>query len=446
MIAGTGSGCGKTTVTCAILKSLAEKSLQVGAFKCGPDYIDPMFHSRILGTPSCNLDSFFFSENTLKALLAKNGADKDICVIEGVMGFYDGLGIDSSRASSCDIAKLTRTPVILVLNAKGSALSLLAAVHGFLSFLPDNMIAGVILNRCSAMTYPKLAEAIRNHFEDRLLPLGFLPDMPDCGLESRHLGLVTAQEVSDLDEKIGKLSDQAKKTLDLDGILKLAGSAEMVSFESVDLPRFGQGIRIAVAQDKAFCFYYHDNFSALREMGAEIIPFSPLSDEALPDDIQGICLGGGYPELYAKELAGNTAMRKAVRAALEAGTPCIAECGGYMYLTQKIDGEPMAGFLPGECRNTGKLSRFGYIRLTAKEDKMLCKAGEGIPAHEFHYWDCSETGDSFTASKITGKRWDCIYANDHLYAGFPHFHFYAEPKFAERFYKACLRRREEQNA
>ena len=446
MIAGTGSGCGKTTVTCAVLKALAEKGLRVGAFKCGPDYIDPMFHSSILGTPSSNLDAFFFPENTLKALLAKNGAGKDICVIEGVMGFYDGLGIDSARASSYDTAGQTETPVILVVNAKGAALSLLAVIRGFLDFLPGNRIAGVILNRCSAGTYPKLAGMIRDHFENSVLPLGFLPDMPDCSLESRHLGLITAAEVADLSEKTEKLSAQAQKTLDLDGILQLAGTAPALSYQAVPLPHFENKVRIAIAQDRAFCFIYHDSIAALEEMGAELVPFSPLSDRALPDDIDGLYLCGGYPELYAEKLAENTAMRTAVRTALEAGLPCIAECGGFMYLTRDIAGHPMAGFLPGSCVDTGKLSRFGYIRLKAKADNMLCDMGDEIPAHEFHYWDCSETGSGFTASKISGKQWDCIFADDRLYAGFPHFHFYANMKFAERFYKACLRFREDHHA
>ena len=446
MIAGTGSGCGKTTVTCAVLKALAERGLQVGAFKCGPDYIDPMFHSSILGSPSSNLDAFFFPEDTLKALLAKNGTGKDICVIEGVMGFYDGLGIDSARASSYDVSRKTGTPVILVLNAKGAALSLLAVIRGFLDFLPENRIEGVILNRCSAGIYPKLAEMIRDHFANRIRPLGFLPDLPDCSLESRHLGLVTAAEVADLSERVKRLSEQAQKTVDLEGILQLAESAQELTFQDVPLPHFADKIRIAAAQDRAFCFTYPDSTKVLEEMGAEIIPFSPLSDKSLPDNIDGLYLCGGYPELYAEKLSENAAMRSAVRTALETGLPCIAECGGFMYLTRDIAGYPMAGFLPGSCVNTGKLSRFGYIRLKAKSDNMLCEAGDEIPAHEFHYWDCSETGSDFNAAKVSGKNWDCIYANDRLYAGFPHFHFYANLKFAEHFYQACLRFREGHHA
>ena len=441
MIAGTNSGCGKTTVCCAVMKALAIRGMQVGPFKCGPDYIDTMFHAHILGRPSTNLDAFFFSENTLKALLAKNAAP-DINIIEGVMGFYDGLGINSAQASSYDVARITQTPVVLVLNAKGSALSLVAQIKGFLDFLPANQICGIILNRCSAMTYPKLAQAIRDHFGDGIIPLGYLPEMPDCALESRHLGLVTAHEVNDLDKKMGLLASQAEKTIDLDRLIACAQSSEKLNFESLKFQHFPKKIRIAVAEDMAFCFYYHDNLNLLEEMGAELTPFSPLSDIDLPENIQGVYFGGGYPELYKQRLSENIPMRNAVRKAIESGLPCIAECGGFMYLTESIDGYPMADVLPGNCYNTGKLTRFGYVKLKAKQDNMLCDKGMEIAAHEFHYWDCDEPGTAFTAEKVSGKKWDCVHAGKTLYAGFPHFHFYANPEFAVRFYKACLKYKE----
>lgn len=446
MIAGTGSGCGKTTISCAILKALKNNGLQVAAFKCGPDYIDPMFHAHILGRPSTNLDSFFFSENTLKALAAKNSAGTEISVIEGVMGFYDGLGFDTEKSSSYDISRITQTPVILVLNAKGSARSLLAEIQGFLSFCPENLICGVILNRCSPMTYPKLAQMIREYFADTVTPCGFLPEMQDCSLESRHLGLITAQEMKDLNRKLELLAAQAEKTINLGKIVRICKKAAELCFEPLSIPLFTERIRIAAAQDKAFCFYYHDNLDLLQEMGAEIIPFSPLNDRKLPEDIHGLYLCGGYPELYAGELSENSGMRSAVREALFHDLPYIAECGGFMYLTQSIGDKPMVGFLPGKCYNTGKLTRFGYINLKAKRDNMLCGKGEEIPAHEFHYWDCEKTGTDFTAEKLSGRRWDCVFASDNLYAGFPHFHFYANPKFAVNFYKACLQYKEKQHA
>lgn len=445
MIAGSGSSCGKTTVTCAILKALSDRGAQVGAFKCGPDYIDPMFHSRIVHSPSTNLDSFFFSENTLKALLAKNAEGKELNVIEGVMGFYDGLGLTSTRASSCEIAQITQTPVILVLNAKGAALSLLAELQGFLEFLPENRICGVLLNRCNGMIYNTLAGEIRRRFGEMVRVFGYLPPMPDCSLESRHLGLITAQEIRDLDEKLERLAFQAEKSIDLNELIETGKEAVPLSFEPVTIPTFPEKIQIAAAQDKAFCFYYHENLDFLREMGAEIIPFSPLADRNLPENINGLYIGGGYPELYAELLSQNTGMRAEIHKALSNGLPCIAECGGFMYLTGFIETFPMVGFLPGNCYNTGKLTRFGYVTLRAEKDNMLCRKGETIAAHEFHYWDCDEPGTDFYAEKVSGKQWRCIHANETLYAGFPHFHFYAEPDFAVHFYEACIRYREKRH-
>jgi len=438
ILAGTNSGCGKTTVCCAVLQALVNRGRKVGAFKCGPDYIDPMFHSRIIGAKSGNLDPFFFSPDTLRYLLAKNAAGREVSVIEGVMGFYDGMGLTTTKGSTYELAQITGSPVVLVVGAKGASLSVLAVVQGFLSWCPDHRIRGVILNRCTASTYEVLAGEIRRRFSGQIRPLGFLPPMPDCGLESRHLGLVTAAEVENLREKLQILAAQAEKTIDLDGLLELAEQAPAVTCGGVALPRYSEPVRIAVARDRGFCFYYEDSLEALTEMGAELVPFSPMADPALPENIQGLYLGGGYPELYARQLSENGGMRSSLRAALERGLPCIAECGGFLYLTEAIGEFPMVGFLPGKCYDTGKLARFGYVRLTAKKDNLLCRAGEEIRGHEFHHWDCEAPGDGFRAVKASGKSWDCVVATDRLYAGFPHFHFYANPSFAVRFYEACL--------
>ena len=212
-----------------------------------------------------------------------------------------------------------------------------------------------------------------------------------------------------------------------------------LAYEPVTLPRYETSIRIAVARDNAFCFYYEDSLQALRDMGAELVEFSPLTDAAMPENIHGLYLGGGYPELYAEQLSENKSMLQSIRTALENRLPCIAECGGFMYLTQSIAGAPMVGFLPGECFNTGKLTRFGYVTLQAKMDNLLCKTGEKIRGHEFHHWDVNEPGSGFIASKSNGKSWDCVVATDHLYAGYPHFHFCANPAFAKNFYEACLK-------
>lgn len=439
LVAGTGSGCGKTTVTCALLKALVNRKLIVSAFKCGPDYIDPMFHSKVIGTKSSNLDSFFFDENTLKSLLIQNVFCSDISVIEGVMGFYDGLNIESTKASTYEISEITKTPVILVIDAKGAAMSILAVIEGFLNFEKNNQICGVILNRCTKMTYNMLAKKIEKHFSGKIKPLGFLPFDSDCAIKSRHLGLVTAEEIIDLKEKIDILAKTAEETINIDEIINIANNAVALDAEVQKIKKYDENIRLAVAKDEAFCFYYQDSLSILKSMGAEIVEFSPIFDKTLPENIHGIYLGGGYPELYKEKLSKNMEMKSSIRQALENKVPCIAECGGFMYLTEFIEDCPMVGFIKGRCFNNKKLTRFGYVTLEAKKDNMLSRAGDKIFAHEFHYYDAESNGDDYKAEKISGKSWDCVHATDYLYAGFPHFHFAANTKFAENFYKACLK-------
>ena len=243
--------------------------------------------------------------------------------------------------------------------------------------------------------------------------------------------------MADLQEKLRKLAAEAEKTLDFAALLEIAVAAPPLRFTPPVLPEPGAPVRIGVARDRAFCFYYEDSLDLLRQLGAELIPFSPLADEKLPDGVQGLYLGGGYPELYAAQLEENHALRRQIREAVHAGMPCIAECGGFMYLTQSIAGRAMVGTLPGGCFDTGKLTRFGYITATAREDSLLCRAGEQVPMPEFHHWDTPQPGDAFLAEKPSGKQWRCAYATDTLYAGFPHFHFYTKPVMAQRFLAAC---------
>lgn len=403
VFAGTSSGCGKTTVTCAVLKALVNRGLKAGAFKCGPDYIDPMFHRRIIGARSANLDLFFFDGNTARALLARGSEGCDVSVIEGVMGFYDGMGLTSIQGSTYEVAQATESPVVLVVDAKGASLSVLAVIQGFAAMIEDNGICGVILNQCAPATYSALEKEIYKRFERKILPLGYFPKTPDCAFESRHLGLITADEIADLNDKLARLAAQAEKTIKIDAILGLAKQAKPIDYAELPFRRFPERVRIGVARDRAFCFYYEDSLDVLREMGAELVGFSPLEDAALPDDLHGLYLGGGYPELYAQELSANESMRASVGRALENGMPCIAECGGFMYLTEAIGEYPMAGYLKGRCFDTGRLSRFGYVTLRAKRDCMLCKAGETIGGHEFHHWDCEHNGGDFTAEKASGK-------------------------------------------
>ena len=439
VLAGTNSGCGKTTVTCAVLQALVSRGLRVGAAKCGPDYIDPMFHSRVIGAKSSNLDAFFFDPDTLRYLLARNARGCDVTVIEGVMGYYDGLGLTSTRASTYEVARETQSPVVLVVNARGAALSVLAAEEGFLHIAPDSGIRGVILNGCSAMSYGPLARELENRLGVRAC--GYLPRLPECALESRHLGLITADEVADLQEKLRKLAAEAEKTLDIPTLLELADAAPPLRYIPPALPEPGTPVRIGVARDRAFCFYYEDSLDLLRQLGAELIPFSPLADERLPDGVQGLYLGGGYPELYAAQLAANTAMRCAINTAVQRGLPTVAECGGFLYLGQTLEDDagtahPMAGVLPGQGFRVGRLVRFGYAALTPQADSMLFRAGEPVPVHEFHHWDSTCNGTAFAAQKANGRHWDCGFANGHLYAGFPHLYWAGTP-LPQRFVTAA---------
>jgi cobyrinic acid a,c-diamide synthase len=438
IISGTHSGCGKTTVCCALLQALVNRGIRPAAFKCGPDYIDPMFHSRIIGAASANLDTFFFDDDMLKSIFKKNSAGCDAAVIEGVMGFYDGLGL-SGRAGTYELSERLGCPAVLTVDAKGASLSLLALIQGFLDFQPGNKIAGVIFNRCRPALYESLARETERRFHGRIRPLGYMPPMKECSLGSRNLGLITAAEVEDLREKLSRLAGQAEKSLDIDGILELAGESPPLSFRETEIKKFEEKIRIAVADDRAFCFKYSDSLGLLEEMGAELLPFSPLEDGSLPENIQGLYLCGGYPELYSEELSKNKSMLKSVREAVLNKLPCIAECGGFMYLSEAAGGREMAAAVRGSCFDTGKLSRFGYVKLTANEDNLLCRAGESIAAHEFHYWDSTDPGSAFTAEKADGRSWSCVQASGSLYAGFPHFHFCSNTNFAVRFYEACLR-------
>ena len=435
MIAGTGSGCGKTTITCGILRALINKGLKVASFKCGPDYIDPMFHSEVTGAKSRNLDMLMCGENTVKQLYSENSKGADISIVEGVMGFYDGLGVKNTGYSSNDLSNKTSTPVILVVNCKGMALSVAAFIKGFLEF-SNNDIQGVILNGISTGMYNMYKELIEKHNDIKVL--GFMPNLPETTIESRHLGLVTASEIDDLRIKIDILAENAAKYIDLDAILAIASTAPEIQYKQCTVEKIGH-TKIAIARDKAFCFYYEDSIDLLRKMGAEIIPFSPLNDIVLPDDIDGIILGGGYPELYLDKLSKNSSMLDSIREAIAKQVPVYAECGGFMYLGSSIDGQKMVNAINSNCILTDRLQNFGYIRLTADQDTLLCKKGESINAHEFHYSKSDYDGNSFTATKIsTGKERTCIFASKNIFSGYPHLHLWGNIDFAKAFINKCI--------
>ena len=434
LIGGTGSGCGKTTVTSAVLRALKRRNEKLHAFKCGPDYIDPMFHTAAVGVPSRNLDLFFVDGQTARAQLAACIPPGGIGVIEGAMGFYDGVSGDTDQASAAHLARETGTPAVLVARPRGQSLSLAAELSGFRTF-GENTLAGVILNDVPQAMYPyykKIAEKAGLHV------FGHLPPVPEAAIPDRHLGLVTAGEIADLERKLDLLADAAERCIDLDGLLALARSAGPLAGRLKALPSVtGKPVRIAVARDEAFCFYYEDNFDVLRALGAKLVFFSPLRDRALPTGVDGLYLGGGYPELHVETLQKNKSMRESVRRAVEGGLPTIAECGGFLYLHHMLCGRAMAGALFGAADMTAHLQPFGYVTLSARQDNLLCPAGGEIRAHEFHYVASDLVGDGFTARKPNGRSWPCVVATPTLYAGFPHLYFRSNPLFAENFVRRC---------
>ena len=458
LVGAPASGGGKTTFTCGLLQALVRRGLRVQACKCGPDYIDPLFHTEVIGAPSRNLDLFFSSREQLRDLVAESAATSDIVVVEGAMGYYDGIAV-SADASAWDVARTTQTPVVLVVDGRGRAQSIAAEVQGFARFRDPSMVAGVVLNRVDEALYPRLKEMLQA--ETGLPVLGYLPYLPDCSLESRHLGLVTAAEVDGLRAKLDLLAETMERTLDIDALLRLAATASRLESSQtrailggageargVEGPSAGSDApqpapTIAIARDGAFCFYYADTLRLLERLGARLAFFSPLHDAALPAGSSGLYLGGGYPELHARELSENTAMRSSIAAAIGAGMPTIAECGGFLYLHERLEGEdgaeyPQVGSIPARAFRTGRLGRFGYVTLRAQGDGLLAAAGDELRAHEFHYWDSTQPGTAFRAQKPQSTRsWECCISTPTLHAGFPHLYLPAHPQAARRFVDAC---------
>ena len=443
LLAAGASGSGKTLITCGLLQALVNRGLKTASFKCGPDYIDPMFHSRVIGTKSRNLDTFFTDKEITRYLLCQNAAGCEISVMEGVMGFYDGVAGTTTRASAYDLACVTDTPVILIVNSRGMSVSLAAYVKGFMEYRKDSHIEGVIFNQMSPMLYPRMKKLLEDELGVRVL--GYVPKVEDCVIESRHLGLVLPDEIPELQANLQRLSEILEKTLDIDGIIQVAeGAPEIEAQEPILDFCVKKPLRIGVADDEAFCFFYEDNFRILEKMGAELVRFSPVRDQKLPCGLDGLLLYGGYPELNGRELENNTSMREDIKKALDAGMPCMAECGGFMYLHDEMEGMDgniyhMAGVIPGKAYRTPRLNRFGYVTLTQKQTGLGADMLGEIPAHEFHYFDSENCGKAFLAKKPESSRqWECIHGTETMLAGFPHLYYYGNPKVPEAFLRACM--------
>ena len=537
VIAADKSGSGKTTLTCGLIYVLKKRGLKVQSFKCGPDYIDPMFHRKVLGVPSANLDSFFVSREMLRMLYAERAEMADISVTEGVMGYYDGLGGVSVEASTWEIADIIQSPTVLIMDCKGASVSVAALIRGMLDFPKhaqelrnscsvknagflheagssfgiktgnssneesshslenrygrmgtddenhDSGIRGVILNRVSPMFYERLKGVIEDNCPG-IRVLGYMPEMKDRRIPSRHLGLVEPGDMEDFTSWIEAVGEQIEKTVDVEGILELAAtpktcndygcSREAYAVEDSEY-KLKNRVRIGIAEDEAFNFYYQENRELLEKMGAEIVSFSPLHDEKLPENLDGIIIGGGYPELYAEALSDNVSMRNSVAQAVKKGIPLIAECGGYMYLNKLIYTEgieensrvensgmkpheacyEMCGVFSGELRKQDRLVRFGYIEAETKTAGLFGPAGTVLRGHEFHRFDCADNGAGFSIrkpsvgtgkAKTAGKTYDGIFYYRSMSSGWPHFYYYSNPKAIFNFMKFCERYHFEKSA
>ena len=457
MISGSSSGSGKTAITCAILSALKQEGIQTAACKCGPDYIDPMFHREVLQVPSENLDLFFTTKESLKELFLIHGKDAEVVVTEGVMGYYDGISLESDVASSYDVSRTLNMPTILVVPCRGMALSVVPVILGMLEFREDQQIRGIILNRISGMLYPRMKQLIESELQKRgyeIPVVGYVPESEVFQMESRHLGLKLPEHMDSIRQKLQKAGETIAETVDLEQIMRIARQAPEITEDTEFIENSGflevtnklenrKSVRIGIARDEAFCFYYEENLRILRKAGCELVEFSPLTEHKLPEHLQGLILGGGYPELCTEQLSANQSMREEIQSKIEAGMPTIAECGGFLYLHKTLENMekkafPMTNVIEGEAFRTKRLGRFGYITLQAESDGCFLRKGEKIKAHEFHYWDSTKNGTDCLAVKPDKKRsWNCVHMKEHLFAGFPHLYFASNPKFVERFVDAC---------
>lgn len=487
VIAADRSGAGKTTVSCGLLAVLKKRGVKVQSFKCGPDYIDPMFHRRVLGVPSGNLDSFFTDAATLRRIFTKRVAESgaELALVEGVMGYYDGLGGVSSRASTWEIAHILDAPTILVMDAKGASVSIAALVRGMMEFREEmsaennrstpgrpactgdsgsasssdgcrrnepakkagsrqSGIRGLILNRVSPMFYPRLKSVIEAYCPG-IEVLGYLPELPELEVPSRHLGLVEPGEIEDFQRWTERVAAQMEESVEVERLLEIAGVESPLKEDKPQSDR-PQPVRIAVSEDEAFNFTYEENRALLRQLGAELVPFSPLYDAALPAEVDGLILSGGYPELFKDALHANASMRASVAEAVKQGLPTIAECGGYMYLLEAIEQVAMCGVLPGDAERKPRLVRFGYVEAETRRDSVLGPAGTVLRGHEFHRYDCDFNGADCTLTKpaaghghaaTSARSYEGIYLTDSLAAGFPHFYYWSNPASLAHFLDSC---------
>ncbi len=449
MIAAPKSGSGKTLITCALLEALKNKGLAPVSFKCGPDYIDPMFHKKVLGVDSRNLDTYFAGCEGVKSIIS--GCGDRYAVIEGVMGIYDGISADGIKGSCYEIAETSKTPVILAVDASKAGRTVISMIKGILLDDSAHLIKGIILNRISGAFYESLSPILRKELMDMredISLLGFFPESKDTGIKGRHLGLMLPGEIDDIKGRIDLAASYLEKNIDLNAVISIMENAPVTEPEGETpekslISECGEGLTLAVAYDDAFCFYYRDNLEIFRKCGVKIRYFSPLKDACLPSDADGMLIGGGYPENFLPELSRNTSMLDSIKKAIDGGLPSLAECGGFMYLhktVKDIEGKryEMTGVIDGECAYTGHTVRFGYMYIDKVNkpyaDDVLYGSLKGIRGHEFHYYDSSFNGEACLAKKPNRDgKWECMFMKNNGIWGFPHFYYGSSPEFIRCF-------------
>ena len=440
IIAGERSGVGKTTVTLALLAAMKARSQTVQSFKVGPDYIDPMFHSYITGLPCRNLDPVLTSETYVNSCFAKHCLNAEYALIEGVMGLFDGATGKDDTASTAHVARLLNAPVVLILNCASTSRSIAAIAHGYRTFDPRLQIAGVVLNRVGSDRH---LELLTQALAPLNLPiLGVLRRQDDISIPDRHLGLIPTAEMSDLDGIIERLAHLGKTCFDWEKLLPLMENSQpMTSFPKEKESEGNSTIRIAIAQDRAFSFYYADNLDLFRELGAELVPWSPISDRELPKNIQGLYFGGGFPEVFAADLAENKTARESVQTAIKSGIPTYAECGGLMYLCDRIvnfqeQSFPMVNIFPTTA-TMGKRLTLGYRQAIALQDSPLVNKGDQVWGHEFHRSSLTEISDRPLYS-LQGYDSHLQYPPEgwqryQVHASYTHLHFGAQTHLLKKF-------------
>lgn len=449
VIAGTGSGVGKTTLTIGIMAALQKRGITVQGFKCGPDYIDPTYHSAVTGRPSRNLDSWMTGREAVKEIFERGSHASDISIIEGVMGMFDGKNPLTDEGSTADIGRILGAPIVLIVNIASMARSAAAIVKGFQQFGQGDNIVGVIANRAGSEGHYKMVkQAIEQ--ECGIPVLGYLPRDANIELPERHLGLVPSIERGELRPFFELLAEKVTAHIDLDLLMDLAAAdpidCKSVLFTSKDQLEAPKRVKIAIAKDAAFHFYYPENLELLEAGGAECVFFSPLAGEEVPSDADGLYIGGGFPEEFAARLAAEEGVKASFLSRIEEGIPTLAECGGFMFLTEQIVDTtgteyPMVGVIPGKVTMQSKLAALGYREATGVEGNFLLPSGEEARGHEFHYstFQANEGADvkaAFQSKGRLGTKADG-YLTGNLVCGYTHLHFASNPNMVKEWIHAC---------